>query len=125
LIFYEKLITGIVEECKPGMVFDLNGCVEQKSDCNGEPLPEETHDSNSKLTVNPTVDLNEICAGRDLSFVPHPTECTLFIICQRGNGEIRTCPIRTPIFHPTRLNCVDGNFKKDPFFLKVLTIFCN
>lgn len=102
-----------MEECQPGMIFGADGCVEKTSDsCVEEVFIEETQNNDLKGLVIPNFDPNELCAGINLAFVPHPNDCTSFILCQNQVGEVRQCPSAIPIFDSSRLICVAGNIVK-------------
>lgn len=109
VIFVLKLITGTVEECEPGMVFESHGCVEStRAFCDDKTLNEDAFESNTYIPADPKFNPNDVCVGITLAFKPHPEECTSFIICNNEVGEIRSCPGPIPIFHPSRLVCVAG-----------------
>lgn len=95
----------MVEQCQSGFIFDQqNGCVPGNSDsCKKEivSLPELDK-------INSQLNLDEICAGNELGFVPNPGSCTTFIVCVFQEGMLESCPNRAPIFDPNRLICVAG-----------------
>jgi hypothetical protein len=109
VIYFRKLITGAVEECQPGMIFDVkDGCVEGASASCIETPPNREEQSDSEVAIVPKLDLDAICFGKNLAFVPHPTDCALFIVCQFQVGDIRQCPDHSPVFDSSRLICVAG-----------------
>jgi Chitin binding Peritrophin-A domain len=58
-------------------------------------------------------DLEGICTGIDLGFLPDPRTCRGFILCIFGLPSEITCPPATPVYDPAQETCVEGNHEKD------------
>lgn len=57
--------------------------------------------------VNPSID--DICVGITLGFLEHPFTCLAFILCIFELPDIINCPNHTPVYDPSRQQCVEGN----------------
>lgn len=64
----------------------------------------------SGVPIVPPLNLEEVCSGNPLGFVPNPNSCKSFIVCVFEIGEVNACPSHIPIFDPSRLICVQGKF---------------
>lgn len=52
--------------------------------------------------------IEEACDKVVTGFIPHPTDCTAFILCLLGSPNIYWCDEKRPIFDPYHCNCVAG-----------------
>jgi hypothetical protein len=120
--FFKQLINKVIDQCEPGLIFyEKEGCVVgNKLTCErGLPetiipteKPANINDDqqlpDSDLPIIPPLNLEEICRGNPLGFLPNPDSCTTFIICVFEIGEVNACPSHIPIFDANRLICVQG-----------------
>jgi hypothetical protein len=55
------------------------------------------------------IEIEGICDGISLGFLPNPSDCTRFVLCIFEIPEFLTCPSQTPIFDKIGEKCVPGN----------------
>ena len=61
----------------------------------------------------------DICEGLNQVFVPHPTDCSLFVLCVLNLPEVFPCRLGE-IFNPTISQCVPGELDFHSFELFLL-----
>lgn len=123
IFHFQQLINGVVDRCQTGYIFDEKEkrcVVGNKLTCEKDLLskPEKTNSAengenifqlpDSSLPILPPLNLEELCHGNALGFLPNPNACTTFIVCVFEIGEVNSCPSSIPIFDPVRLICVQG-----------------
>lgn len=131
-----KFVDGVVLECPPGNIF-VNSlpcvpgswvtCEVDNPDIpilpTIDPIPTDPTDvpilpTIDPITTDPTIPTwpteepelpDDICEGINIGFLPDPRSCTRFILCIFEVPEVWHCFEPTPIFDPSRQQCVAGN----------------
>ncbi|KAG5672297.1 hypothetical protein PVAND_002434 [Polypedilum vanderplanki] len=103
------MFQSIVRECPSGTIFPSGGnqCVPgDRSTCTVL-SPTTTTIVSTTPTTTTTISLN-VCEGINIGSIAIPGDCTRFILCLLGEGELISCG-NNEVFDQTVGRCVAGN----------------
>ncbi|XP_070496054.1 uncharacterized protein [Chironomus tepperi] len=120
---------GTVNDCPyPNIIFYDGYCVAgDPESCTVFTTTTPTATSTTTTMTSTTTTLrplpDDFCTGIVYDILPHPFNCTNYVICLYGSPTINNCQHPTPIFHDVIQSCVAGNTETCEIFTDTTTTF--